>query len=258
MPDIAVCFKCTRQAEDLRIAPDLTVDVTQARFEVGEYDMRAIEEAVELATQTGGNAIGITFGSMDSKAPILDAGARGLAEVIWVNDATSEKADGYVTSQVLAACLRRIDDLGMVICAEGAADTYAHQVAPRLAAKMSVPLITSVDELETDGSIVRAQRQLKDTRETVETTLPAVIAVNPEVHEATIPGMKAIIAAKKMPLTELSCGQLGLTVDELEPKTSVMPMKGYVAQRKRVIFDEGTTEEKVHALIDALSEEGVI
>lgn len=258
MSNVFVCFKCSRQVDGLRIAPDLSVDISGAKYEVGEYDMRAIEAAVDLARQGESDAIGLTFGVMNSKAPIIDAGARGLKEVVWVNDPASNNADGFVTARVLAAVIQKLGSFNAIVCAEGAADTYAHQTAPRLAAILDLPLVSNVVSMQIEKGFLVAVRQLRDMRETVEVSLPAVVSVKPEVHEAVIPGMKAILNAKKMPVEELDCAALSLQAGSLEPKTRHMALKGYAAQRKKVVFDGGTLVERVDKLVDALVHEGVI
>ncbi len=87
----------------------------------------------------------------------------------------------------------------LVICAEGSSDVYARQTAPRLGAALDWPVITSVSHMTIAGNTLTAKRTLDDCVETVQVALPAVVAVLPEMNEAPLPSLKAVIGAAKNP-----------------------------------------------------------
>jgi electron transfer flavoprotein beta subunit len=104
------------------------------------------------------------------------------------------------------------------------------------------------------GETLQAVRKLDDCLQTVEVELPAVVAVLPEINSAPIPGLKAVMAAGKKPVTEYKSADLGV---DLTPKTQVTAFKGYVMQRKNIILS-GDVGENVAALVAALRKEGVL
>jgi electron transfer flavoprotein beta subunit len=146
-------------------------------------------------------------------------------------------------------------DVSLIICAEGASDTYARQTGPRIGALLDLPVVTSVGKLEISGNTLIATRVLDDCLQKVKVELPAVVAVLPEITSAPIPGLKAVLAAGKKPVTELKAQDLGV---DLTPKSRVTEIKGYMMDRKNIIFNEGETAERVNNLVAALRKEGVV
>lgn len=255
MSKIIACYKWVADEADIKINPDRTVDLKKAKGKISDYDRNAIEAAVQAAGSLGGKAVSLTFGSASAKQSLKDALSRGPEEGYWINAEEAETADGAVTAKALAAAINKIGDYSLIICAEGASDTYARQTAPRLGAVLNLPVITSVVKMTFNGNSLTAVRKLEDDMETVQTELPAVIAVLPEVNEPPIPGLKAVMAAGKKPVTEYKAADLGI---DFTPKNQVTAVKGYVMNRKNIIFNEGSTADRIKALAGALRKECVL
>lgn len=255
MSQVIACYKWVADEADIRINSDLTVDLSKAKGKISDYDKNAIEAAVQAAAILGGKAVGLTFGTADAKPSLKDALSRGLDEACYINAQEASRADGAATARALAAAIKKIEDVSLIICAEGASDTYSRQTAPRIGAILDLPVITSVSKMEFIGNTMTVVRKLDDCLQTVKVELPAVVAVLPEINPAPIPGLKAVLAAGKKPLTELKAADLGV---DLSPQSTVSEFKGYVMDRKNIIFNEGDTGDKVKALAAALRKEGVL
>jgi electron transfer flavoprotein beta subunit len=259
MAKIIVCYKWVLDEADIKINPaDLSVDKSRARGKISDYDKNAIEAAVKLGQVTRDMVVALTYGDPGVKASLKDALSRGPQEGFWVNDAKANEADGYVTANVLAAAIRNIGDYRLVFCGEGAADTFAHQIGPRLGTLLDIPVISNVYALHIENDRVIATRKLEDNLETIRATLPAVVTVLPEINPAPIPGLKAVLGAGKKPTTEMKTGDLGLEVSDLTPKTAIKELRGYAMDRKNVVFGAGDAASKVSELIAQLKKEGVI
>lgn len=255
MARVIACYKWVTDEADIKINDDLSVDTSKAKGKISDYDKNAIEAAVRSAQALDGQAVGLTFGSSAAKQSLKDALSRGLEEGYWANAEEAAKADGSVTAKALAAAIKKIDDAKLVICAEGASDTFARQTAPRISAVLDWPAITSVCKLDVSGNTLTAVRKLEDCLETVKVELPAVVAVLPEINPAPLPGLKAVMAAGKKPVIEFKGADLGI---DFTPKSETTAVKGYVMCRKNVIFADGSAPEKVKALAAALKKEGVL
>jgi len=255
MSNIIACYKWVADEADIKINSDLSVDTKKAKGKISDYDRNAIEAAVQTAKILGGKAISLTFGNAKSKQSLKDALSRGVEEGYWVNAEEAINADGVVTARALAAAIKKIGDFSLVICAEGASDTYARQTAPRIGAALDLPVITSVSKLEIEGNTLIAERKLDDCLEIVKVQLPAVVAVLPEANSPTIPGLKAVTAAGKKPVIEFKSEDLGI---DFVSNTEVTETKGYVMNRKNIILSEGDAADKVKELAAALRKEGVL
>ncbi len=255
MSYIIACYKWVVDEADIRINPDLSIDTKKSKGKISDYDKNAIEAAVQAANILGGKSLGLTFGGPETRLSLKDALSRGPAEGCWISTGEAAKADAAVTAKALAAAIQKISDVSLVFCAEGASDTYARQTAPRIGAILDWPVVTSVSKLDIEGSTLTAVRKLDDCLQTVKVDLPAVVSVLPEINDAPIPGLKAVLAAGKKPVTEIKAEELGI---DFSPKTDVTEIKGYLMNRKNIILSEGEAADKVKELAAYLRKEGVL
>lgn len=254
MYNTIACCKWVLDESELSVNPDLSVNYSRAVYKLSLYDRQVIETASQLASLLGGQALGLSFSPDVPKSLVKDALSRKLDELYYINDERAVSADALVTSSVLTAAIRKVENVGLIICAEGAGDTFARQIPCRIAAALDLPLVTSVCEVSVDGDVLTATRRLESELQTVKVKLPAVIAVLPEINEPPIPGMKAIISSGKKPVHTLSGADLGVN---MTPASLDLQTKGFVVQRKNIKL-AGSAEEIAAKLREALIKEGVL
>lgn len=253
MSTVVACYKWVMDEEDVRVADDLSVDFSRARMKLSNYDRNAIQAGVDVAKAIDARLVGVSYGDAKLKKSVKEAASRGLDEVVWITDDQAASADSVRTASVLAAQIGKLDDVQAVLCADGSSDQFARQTAPRIAAKLGWPAITSVSHIEVEDGKIVAQRQVTGGIETVEADLPVVVAVLPEAAELTIPTLKAVMAASKKPNQQVAVADLG-AVEDSQVKT--VGQSGYSSDRKNVMIDasqEGWEAE----LATALRKEGV-
>lgn len=252
-----MCFKWVPDDGELRVdRATRTVDASAARRSISAYDRNAIEAARRLAADVGGDLVGLTVGGPGTKAALKDALARGVDTAVHV--VTTADADGHVTAQLLAAQVRATQDVGLVVCGEGAADTYAHEVGPRVAALLGWPVVTNAREATVHDGTLLAVRVVGTDLETVRCDLPAVVTVLPEMCPAPIPGLKAVIAAGRRPAQQVDAADLDLPDDALRRRTEVSALTAFAAERSHLVLADGSAAEKVAALVAGLSQKGVL
>lgn len=259
MPNIVACYKWVLDEQDIRINPgSLSLDTSRAKYKISDYDRNAIEEAVLLGEKHGGNITALTFGTSAAKQSLKDALSRGPEKAFWVSDAAAEKADAYVSSNVLAAALRKMGEYDIILCGEGSADSYSQQVGPRIAALLGISAITFVSDIKIEGNKVIAVRKLGNCTETAIAEFPVVISVLPEINKPRIPSLKQVLGAAKKPVTAWSTTDLELNSEDITPKNTLKFLKGYTMSRKNVIYKDGSPAEKVASLVTNLRKEGVV
>ncbi|MBP2631803.1 MAG: Electron transfer flavoprotein alpha/beta-subunit [Firmicutes bacterium] len=259
MANIIACYKWVLDEQDIKItAGSLALDTGRAKSKISEYDKNAIEEAVLQAEKCDATVTSLTFGNSKAKQSLKDALSRGPAKAYWVNDAAADIADGFVTANVLTAAMKKIGEYDVILFGEGSADTYGQQVGPRVATLLGIPIITFVSEITITGNRVTATRKIGDCSEVVTAEFPVAITVLPEINKPRIPSLKQVLGAAKKPSTEFSMDDLGLAADAITPKNKVKSIKGFVMNRKNIIYKDGTPEEKVNALIASLTKEGAL
>ena len=255
MSQIIACFKWIADETTLAAAPDGSLDRSRAQGMLSSYDRQTIEAAVQAAKALEAKAVGLTYGGEDARPSLKEALSRGLDECVFVKDENAAAADGCATAKVLAAVVRAQGDVSLVLCTDGAGDTLNRQTAPRLAALLDWPLVTAADSLQISDGKLSAARRRADCVETVEVPLPAVVSVTSEVNVPPLPGLKAIMAAKKKPVSETAIAELHV---DAAPKAKLVSEKLYVMDRKHRVFGDGEAAEKADLLYESLKKEGVL
>ncbi len=254
MGKVVACYKWVVDEAEITIKNDLSVNLSGAKRKISDYDRNAIEAAVRAAKEMKGQAVGLSYGGPKTKQSVKEALARGLEEVCWINDAEAEDLDTVRTAQALAGQISKMEDVSLIICSEGSSDTFARQTAPRLAAALGWPCLTAACGLQVSESTATVSRKTEKELETYTVQLPAVVSVAPEICEATIPSMMAIVKAGKKPQQEIPAGDLGLgNADRGTPE-----LQGYLMDRKNIVFKDGDLGDKLDALVQALKKEGVL
>jgi electron transfer flavoprotein beta subunit len=258
MPKILVCYKWVLDEQDIKInANDRTLDISRAKYKISDYDKNAVEEASLLVEKLGGTVEALTFGTNTVKNSLKDLLSRGPDRAFYIGDPLAEKADAFVTANILAAAAKKIGEYDLIICGEGSADAYNQQVAPRLAALLEIPAITYVRQLAVEGSRIVATRKLGNCTEVVTVEGPAVISVLPELNKPRIPSLKQVLGASKKPSSEIKVTELGLAQEELMPKVISLSVKGFVMNRKTNIYKESNQADNIDKLIASLAKEGL-
>lgn len=198
---IAACYKIVPDMETVSVKADRTLDMKSVNYEIGSYDLRAVEEANKVAAAAGGEAIAITMGgeivsNSKMKKAIL---SRGPSKMYGAQDPSYETADTNQTAKILKAMVEKIGDVELVLCGEGSGDQYNMQVGNVLGGMLGWVTVNSVSKIEYDGGKLKLERAVEDGVEVFEAPLPAVISVTGDINVPRIPSMKDILGAGKKP-----------------------------------------------------------
>lgn len=232
--NIVVAFKVVPDDQDIQVAGDRSLDFSKAKGVVSAYDLNAIEAAAQLAAAHPGSTVtAVTAGpaSIDDSKLKKNVLARGVDDLRMVADDALADMDAAATAEVLAALLAD-GPYDIILCGDGSADDYAQQVDVQLAARLGLPSVSAVTEIDGAEGAVVVERTLEDVVEEVRVPLPAVVAVSPDVALPRIPGMKDILAAGKKPTSLVAVPVIPeVTVETL----SIAGIKA--AERQMKIFD---------------------
>ena len=201
---------------------------------LNELDENAVEAAVSLAEDSGGEVIALTMGPEDSEDGVRRALQRGADSGLIIADDELAGADVVTTARVLAAAIERIGGVDLIVTGMASLDGMTSMLPGALAAAVGVPALTLATELEVDGGAVTIQRTTGTLRETLRAPLPALVSVTDQANEPRYPNFAAMRAAKKKPLDVLSLADLDL--EGLgEPAVSVVAAQARPAREAGII-----------------------
>ncbi len=252
--NVAVCVKHAVDEGELRFDPAGRPLIEGAAGKMGAFDKNAVEAALRVRSEVGGEVVGVTVGGADARKSLKEALAMGADRGVHVLD-EPHLLNPSRTSALLAASLREAGQFDLVLCAEGSSDTYSGLVPPMVAERLGYAYVGYARKLGVTASEVRAERSLEESIESVASPLPAVISVVSEANEPRYPTLIQIMQASKKPVAEVRAQDL-LSAGGTHSVT-IGSMFAHSTDRKR-IFLEGTTDEAAAKLVDALRKEGVI
>lgn len=155
-------------------------------------DLNALELALQIKDEFGGQITVITMGPAAASAILRDSLFRGVDDAILITDIRCAASDTLATSYILSCAVKKID-YDIVLCGRQAIDGDTAQVGPQLAEKLAIPQITYVEELmELNGRTITARRNVGAGWQQVKTKLPALLSVTGDANEPRV------AAAKKM------------------------------------------------------------
>ena len=206
---IAVCIKRVIDMETrFRVAGDgASIDETGAKYDVNDFDMYAIEAALQLRDRTGsGEVVVVSLGPTAAQEQIRKALSMGADRGIHLA-ADRVPSDGLAIASALAAELRT-GSYDLHLFGKMSIDSSSQAVGPMVAELLDMPLVTAVSTLSVDGGMGTARRTGEGATETLSFPLPAVLTIDEGLNTPRLPNLKGIMAAKKKPL-ESRPAQLG-------------------------------------------------
>lgn len=242
---ILINYKWVLDETDITVDQEKRImDTSRAKYKISEIDRNAIELGSTLKEKLGCDIISLTVGK-GVKSSLKDVLSRGIDKAYYIESETLESSD---TARILAAAIRKIGDVDLVICGEGSSDNYSQQVGPRLAGLLGYQLVTYASEVSPEDSDFKIVRKLEDEIETVKAKTPLVLTVVSEINEPKIPGMKQILSARKKPSEELKIEDLGLSPSERVSPVAVVKEGASIMDRKQVKLNNGDTSIKEAAV----------
>jgi electron transfer flavoprotein beta subunit len=193
---------------------DNTVDRGSANNVINEMDEYAIEEALKIQEQHGGEVVVLTVGPEKASESIRKALSMGPAGAVQVTDAALHGSCAVATSKVLAAAIGQLD-ADIVICGAESTDGRVQVIPHMIAERLGIAALTGARKLTVDGSSLTIERQTDEGYEVVTASTPAVVSVWDTINEPRYPSFKGIMAAKKKPLETKSLADLGISPAEV-------------------------------------------
>jgi electron transfer flavoprotein beta subunit len=230
MPNIVVLVKQVPDTYSERklSGSDHTLDRESADAVLDEINERAVEEALVIKEASDGEVTVLTVGPARATDAIRKALSMGADKAVHVVDDALHGSDLLQTSKVLAAAIKTVGDVDLVIAGNEASDGQGGAVPAVIAEILGYPQLTHARKVEVDGTTVRVTRETDEGLTHLEASLPAVVSVSEKINEPRYPSFKGIMAAKKKPVETIAVADLGVddvgldkawsTVTEAAPK----------------------------------------
>jgi len=213
---IAVCIKQILDPEisprAFKIDPERkTADPGSASMVIGPFDLNALEVAIQLKERHGGTVTVLTLGSEKAKEALRRALAMGADQAVLIDETQVAALEPSVTARALAAAIRKLGAVDLVLCGRQSGEWDFGQVGALLAEELGMPFVPFVPRLDVQGDKLRLEREADGGLVVVEAPRPCVASItNANDNQPRLPKVKDIMMANRKPITTYGPADLGL------------------------------------------------
>lgn len=233
-------FVCIKQV------PDVSATVQTGRLMLNAYDASALEAALVLSEQLGGEVNLVLVGRKEATETIRKALAMGATRAAHLVVESDIALDSRTIANMLARYLQD-KDFDLIACGKQSQDTDAGLVGGMLAELLGLPYASNAIGLniEQDDQTLLVTRQGDAGRELLRLPLPALITCSNDMNDPRIPSLRGIMEAKRKEILDVP-GHV-----EGPPVTRTIGFHD-VPKRAPGIVLEGDTNERIAELTEHL------
>ncbi len=218
--NIFVIMKRTFDTEEKIAIQNGRISEDGASFIINPYDEYAVEEALKLKEEHGGEVTVVTVGEEEAEKELRTALAMGADKAVLISNEDLEGPDQFSTAAILAAYLKD-KEVDIILAGNVTVDGGTGQVGPRLAEELGISAVTVITKLTINGDKAEIERDVEGDLEIVEVSLPVLVTCQQGLNEPRYPSLPGIMKAKKKPLETLELDDLDLDEDDVEAKINV-------------------------------------
>ena len=216
------------------------------------YDAHALEAALRLREQLGGKVTVVSLGGDSARDTLKRAIAMGADAAVHINDPSLNDADSTVTAEALAAAVKKLDHVDLVLSGRQASDTDGGQVHLGLASLLGLPAVSPVQKIEeASADSLIAERIVEDGYQRLKIRLPALLGISSEMNEPRYPPLKGIMAAGRAQIPVWTAADLGM---QAAPKVQLRRLYVETREAHVELIQADSLEEAGSRLADKLRE----
>ena len=220
-----------------------------------ESDGYGVEMALQLVTTAGEGEVSLVSMAPNGEVSgMRTALAMGASKGVLVSDPTLAGSDALTTARVLAAAIKKLGVVDLVIAGTESSDGYTGTVPEQIAEILGLASVTFAKKVKVENGVLKVNRQNENGYDEVECPLPALITVTAGVVEPRYPSFKGIMAAKTKPIESTTASELGITAVGWSGSNQkiVKVVQAQVRQAGQIFEDDGESQSKIVAFLENL------
>ncbi|WP_136807319.1 electron transfer flavoprotein subunit beta/FixA family protein [Desulfosediminicola flagellatus] len=243
---------CIKQVPDMESkfkidADGLWYDRGDLAWRMNEYDEYAVEQAVQVKEQNGGDLTVLCIGSDQVKETMKKALAMGCDRGVHIIDNQSYMKDPFEIGSIIAE-FAKDKDFDLIFTGMQSQDRGSGQVGVITAELLGISAVTTIVDFSCENNSIVVKRELEGgVKAQVETTLPALVTCQLGLNTPRYPTLPNIMKAKKKEM-------LSLAADDLHSVGAMQKTKNVTFPEKQGggLFLEGEVDQIADQLIAVL------
>ena len=259
----AVCIKQVPGTSQVEIDPVTGVlkrDGVESKM--NPYDLYALETALRLKQQYGGEITVITMGPPQAQAVIREAFMMGVDHGVLLSDRRFGGADVLATSYTLSQGLQAAGPFDLIICGKQTTDGDTAQVGPAIAEHLGLPHAAWVAEImKADTKSLQIRQDLVSVSQVSEIPFPCLITVDKDMCVPRLPSYRLKKATEGKTVRFLGFDDLpdrDLTRYGLVGSPTAVERMFAPPEKEKQVYLQGNAQEKTDELFRILSGKKII
>lgn len=257
---IVVCVKQVPDTAATMSVEGGKISWGDAQLIINPWDEYAVEAALNIASDHGGEVITLSSGKEDEKEAIKHALAMGADDAVLLSDPAMKGADNVATAKMLAAAVQKIGDVDLVLFGQQSVDTDTGMLplqVGRLLGWPTLALVSAIDSLDAEGGKIQVTRTLDEGKQVLEGKFPLVMSVTKDYGEPRYPSFMGIRKASRAEYPTWSLADL-----DMDPPASAVSWSDVRVPPEREIVTEiiegETPGDKARLLVEKIMAEKVL
>ena len=229
------------------------VDTAYLAFTTSPHEECAVEAAVQLVEQHGGESTVLTLGPAEADEQLRYAASIGVNKAVLL-PIDGNDWDPQRTAAAITAAIRDLESadgsFDLILFGNESADSGNFQIGVRVSHALGRPMVNGIKGIEVDGAAVRAKRESDAGVEVYQLPLPAVLGVKEGINLPRYPTLKGRLASKKVEVAQ--------AVPQGEPGGQQMVTLLQAAEQVSQTVILGHGPEAAPAVVDLLEELGLL
>jgi electron transfer flavoprotein beta subunit len=252
---VLVCIKrVPAVAGRITLTPDeRAIDMKYLGFAIGPHEECAVEGAVRLVEEHGGESVVLTLGPAEALEQLRDALALGVNRAIHLVTGAEEWDPGSTAAAIVDA-IRADEAAGgpfdVILLGNEAADSGGYQVGVRIGRALGRPMVAGIKGLTVAGGVASAEQEVAGGRDVYDLPTPAIVAVLEGLNLPRFPSVPGRLRAKSKPVAVSSPAR---PAQELELLRLVVPQG---VSKQAVVLGSGPAAAP--AVVEMLAGLGVL
>ena len=208
---IIACIKQVADSEAKVRAENGQISWGDAPLVINPFDEYAVEGALQQKEAQGGTVTAVCIGLESAKEALKHALAMGSDNAILISDPTLAVLDTQGAAHVLAAVIKKIGGVDLVVFGRQTLDDGSGLTAAQTARILGWPMLGLAGQIKIDAQSLQVERVIEEGRQIVSTKLPAVLSVVQSIGEPRYPSFMGIRRASKAEIPTWSLNDLGIS-----------------------------------------------
>ena len=259
---VVVFIKEIPNTNDVKIDPKTNNLIRSNQSgKINPFDKLALETALQLKDTYDAHVSVVSMGPDSFKTSLREALSMGVDDAFLISSRAFAGSDTLATSHTLSKFVEYTKDADILLFGLKAIDADTGQVAPLVAESLGLPLVTSVNKIQSvDKDSILVERTTENTIDTIKTSLPIVLSVS-ESNKPRYMHPKRIKNIMQEEITVLNEVDLNCDLDKIGMSGSPSIVTDTFIPTddgRHVQFLEGTAKEAAEKVYQILQEKNLI